>query len=91
MNTYIVAYDIESDSGAGDVYPRLYERLRSYPGWARITESCWAIQSSDDVTVVRDNLMSLFRANDRLMVVQSAHIAAWNHVLCRNEWLRENI
>lgn len=91
MNSLVILYDIVADATSADVYSRLYEAIRSYGTWAHITESCWAIRTDQSAVEVRDNLLRLLRATDRLFVVQTAHIAAWNNTLCRNDWLKENI
>lgn len=91
MNTLLITYDIQNTGDCGSYYNSLYEAIKSYGTWAHITESCWAIKTNSSATTVRDSLLSLLRENDRLMVVQTAHIAAWNNVMCTNDWLRENI
>ena len=91
MNTLLITYDIQNTGDCGSCYNSLYEAIKSYGTWAHITESCWAIKTNSSATTVRDRLLSLLRENDRLMVVQTAHIAAWGNVMCTNDWLRENI
>ena len=91
MNSLVISYDIIKDGSETAVYSALYEAIRAYGIWARITDSCWAVKTEQSAVVVRDALLRLVRPTDRLFVVQTAHIAAWNNVMCRNEWLRENI
>ena len=96
-NTYIISYDInQSESAAsqkspGKVYEDLYAEIKSYGTWAHITDSCWAVVSADSATAVRDKLQTCMRHCDRLMVVQSAHVAAWKNVMCNSEWLQNNL
>ena len=91
MNSYVIVYDIVADATATEVYSRLYEAIRAYGTWAHITESCWAIKTESSTVDVRDALLRLMRPTDRLFVVQTSHIAAWNNTLCKNDWLKENI
>lgn len=91
MNSLVISYDIVADSTSADVYTRLYEAIKGYGTWAHITESCWAIKTDCSAVDVRNNLLGIIRSTDRLFVVQTAHIAAWNNTLCRNDWLKENI
>ena len=91
MNSLVISYDIVADSTSAEVYARLYEAIKAYGTWAHITESCWAIKTDHSAVDVRNNLSRIIRSTDRLFVVQTAHIAAWNNTLCRNDWLKENI
>ena len=91
MNSFVISYDIVADSTSGEVYTRLYEAIKAYGTWAHITDSCWAIKTDFSAVNVRDALLKLMRSYDRLFVVQTAHIAAWNNTMCKNDWLKENI
>lgn len=90
MSSYLVTYDIREPS-TPDVYEKLHAAIKSYSAWAHITESCWCILSDKKATEVRDHLNGLMRAQDRLMVLKSANVAAWRNVICRDEWLKENL
>ena len=91
MNSYLITYDIQKTANYESVYNAIYDAIRSYGVWAHITESCWAVKTSLSAVAVRDNLLRLLRNGDRLMVVQTAHIAAWSNAMCNNDWLKENI
>lgn len=91
MNSLVISYDIKQDGLESSVYSALYDAIKAYGIWAHITESCWAIKTECSAVAVRDSLLKLLRPTDRLFVVQTAHIAAWNNTLCRNSWLKENI
>lgn len=91
MNSILIEYDVSSDVGADAVYHALREAITAYGTWAHISKSCWAIKTTQSAAEVRDALLRLMRPQDRLFVVQTAHVAAWNNVMCTNEWLREHI
>ncbi len=91
MNSLIISYDITKDGNENAVYPILYAAIKAYGIWAHIMDSCWAIKTERSAVEVRDALLGLLRPSDRLLVVQTSHIAAWNNAMCRNEWLKENI
>lgn len=89
MNSFIISYDIVQD---GDYnYSALIDRIKSYGTWAHINKSCWAIKTDATAVNVRDFLLEVMGPTDRLLVVQSAHVAAWNNPMCNNDWLRGNI
>lgn len=88
MTAYIVSYDL---SNVRD-YDSLIDAIKSYGGWAHITESTWAVVANNSsAAMVRDNLKNFIDGDDRLFVIKSGVEAAWVNVLCRNEWLKENL
>ena len=91
MNSLVISYDVVKDGQENVIYSRLYDAIRAYGTWAHIMDSCWAIKTELLAVDVRDALLRLLRPQDRLIVVQTAHIAAWKNVMCSNDWLKENI
>lgn len=87
MACYIISYDLRKNRN----YEPLYEAIRSYPNSAKITESTWAIVTSNSAVQVRDRLMRIIDSDDRLFVVKSGVEAAWINVICDNSWLKENL
>ncbi len=86
-NCYIISYDI-SDGGE---YEELYKAIKEYGSWAHITESTWAITTSNGHKEIRDNLGKHLPDGSRLIVVKSGGAGAWRNVICRNEWLKGNL
>lgn len=91
MSTYIIAYDVAADQNSQAVYNQLYDIIRSYGTWARITESCWAVLTNRTAVEVRDALLAVMRRTDRLMVIQVVRNAAWNNIICDSNWLERNV
>lgn len=87
MASFIISYDLPEN---GD-YQSLIERIKQYGTWAHITQSTWAIVSADTASSIRDALNCFIPEGGRLIVVQTANIAAWNNTLCTNDWLQKNI
>ena len=65
MSRYIVTYDL---SQPGRNYGELYNRIKSYPVWAQITESSWAISSDQTAVEIRDHLRGALDQNDKILV-----------------------
>lgn len=86
-NTYIISYDLVNNSD----YEPLYNAIKSYGIWGRLTESTWAIVTDKPVAMVRDYLLQFLKPSDRIIVVKSAKNAAWHNTLASNEWVRNNI
>ena len=87
IKTFIISYDVPE----GTDYTQLYDAIKSYGTWAKITESTWAIMTEDRAKEVRDYLINLLPSGSRLFVIKSGSIAAWRNVICSNEWLKKNL
>jgi len=87
MGCYIISYDLRNKRD----YEDLYEAIKSYGTWAHITESTWAVVTSKSATQVRDHLLGHIDDDDRIFVVKSGVEAAWRSVICRNQWLKDNL
>lgn len=85
MTSMIVTYDL---CGKGKNYEALYEKLKGYPRWAHITESSWFICTDEKCTSVRDALRRVMDTDDRLFVASLTGEAAWQNVLCNNDYLK---
>ncbi|PIZ73857.1 CRISPR-associated protein Cas2 [Candidatus Peregrinibacteria bacterium CG_4_10_14_0_2_um_filter_43_11] len=89
MNCYIITYDLKN-SDAND-YSELFEAIKSYKTWAHINESVWAIVTEEKAKIIRDFLKEKMDSEDSLFVVKSGTEAAWSNVLCKKEWLKNNL
>jgi hypothetical protein len=87
VETFIISYDL---AGNGD-YNALIEEIKSYRTWAHLTESTWAIVTDKTSKEIRDQLKDYLSEGSRLIVIKSAHIAAWLNVICSNEWIKNNL
>ena len=87
MACYIISYDLRKSKD----YKSLYKAIKSYSGWAQITESTWAVVTAKSAVEVRNHLSSVMDNDDRLFVVKSGVEAAWRNSRCKNEWLKENL
>ena len=85
---YIVSFDL---CMPGRNYESLYQTLKRFGQWGKLTESTWAVVSEMNHVQIRDYLMQYLDKNDRLVVVLSGKAAAWNRVMAENQWVRENI
>lgn len=87
METYLISYDLSNK----DKYKELFEKIKSYGKWAHITESFFAIVSDKSAVEIRDELLKIIGDESSLMVVRSAHEAAWHNTLCTSEWLKKSL
>lgn len=89
MACYIIAYDLIAAQPSE--YEGLYDALKAYRTWGKITETVWAIKTTESAKQVRDNLKQYLGPEDRLFVVRSGTEAAWSRVRCRNQWLKDHL
>lgn len=87
-NSKIITYDL---CKSGKNYNDLYEYFRSYPVWARITESTWFISTSKTCTTIRDEISKLTDSDDRIFVAELTGSAAWKNVICESDYLKKNL
>lgn len=85
---YIVIYDLRAP---GRNYESLYQAIKNYGTWGKISQSAWAIVSSKNSVEIRDDLMKYLDRNDRLMIVKSGLDAAWVNAMASKDWLQENL
>lgn len=89
MTTYIVTYDLRKP---GRNYEPVYDYLKTFTRWGKITESCWAVVTTTKTAVnIRDDLNRLTDTNDRIFVIKSGVEAAWRNTKCDSEWLKTNL
>lgn len=86
---YIVSYDLCTPGRSN--YEELYAKLKSYAYWGKLTESTWAIVTTENSVQIRDSLRSTIDENDRLIVIKSGQEAAWIKTKATSEWVKTNI
>ncbi len=87
MAVYIVLYDLRKVRD----YDSLYNALKSFPKWAKITESAWAVVSEQTAIQIRDFLKQCIDSDDRLFVAKYGGAAAWQNSKASNEWFHNNL
>lgn len=87
----MACYIISCDLPEGSEDEKLKEAIKSYGTWAHITESTWAVVSEKSHKGVRDHIGSVLPLGSRLFVVKSCNVAAWRNVICRPQWLKDNV
>ena len=85
-NSKIITYDLCSD---GKNYEDLYKYLKSFPHWARITESTWFVSSKKSCVKIRDEIKSFTDSDDRIFVAVLTGEAAWSNCICKSDYLKK--
>ena len=87
MECYIITFEINSSA---DIQ-KLYDNIKSYGTWARITKYTLAVVTDLSAKEIRDDLKDNLYEEDRLFVIKSGFESAWSNVRCKNEWLKNNL
>jgi hypothetical protein len=85
---YIISYDL---CKPGRNYDQLYEEIKSFPQWGHLTQSTWAVISSEDSESIRNRIMSVLDSSDRVIVIKSGQEAAWQNLMASNDWAKKNL
>lgn len=84
----IITYDL---CNSGKNYSALYEYIKSFDKWARITESVWFISSDKTCSTIRDEANKIIDLDDRFFVADLTGAGAWRNVRCKNDYLLKNL
>lgn len=89
MACYIVTFEVESLANKA----KLEERLKAYGTYCPINYTCWAIVTDNSAAQVRDNLMAVIPATDKIFVIKSGVEAAWRNAYGQKntDWLKEHL
>jgi len=89
MACYIVTFEVESPANK----TALKERLKGYGTYCPINANCWAIVTDQSAAQVRDHLMAVIPATDKIFVIKSGVEAAWRNVYGQKntDWLKEHL
>lgn len=85
-NSKIITYDLCAD---GKNYDELYKYLKSFPHWARITESTWFVSSQKSCVAIRNEIKKLTDSDDRIFVATLTGEAAWRNCICDTDYLKK--
>ncbi len=86
--TYIIIFEIAQKADKD----KIVEYLKSFLGWARITENSFAVKTTDlKARDIRDHLLEFISDGDRLFVSKSGVEASWKNTRGRSQWFKENL
>jgi len=88
VSSKVIEYDLLTP---GKDYDALYKAIKSYGTWARLTESTWFVKTEATCPQIRDKLLAVMDANDRLFVGELTGSAAWFNTICESDFLKQNL
>lgn len=89
MDVFLITYDLNNP---GQNYAQLIKKIKSYPDWAKISDSSWCVWSAAQSTSIRDSLKVYLDQNDKLLVAKLSGQAAWSGLSSDvSNWLHDNL
>tara|TARA_R110002124_G_scaffold165121_2_gene332500 strand:+ start:32949 stop:33215 length:267 start_codon:yes stop_codon:yes gene_type:complete len=87
MGAFIVTYDLNNEVRR----PPIVDEVKKSPGWAKLSESCYAISTTETATAVHERFKPMLDADDNFYVVTIRKpIAGWGYKNV-NEWLDSHV
>lgn len=69
MKTYLISYDLIKPEALPE-YMRLFSTIKTATFWAKPLRSVWLVKTSLSSVQIRDELMKVIDANDRILVIE---------------------
>lgn len=87
MTTYIVTFEINDLARR----KRVKERLRTFRYYCPIHKNAWAIRTEKKASELRNFIVPILVASDRLFIIRTGTEAAWRngYGLGHSEWLKK--
>lgn len=87
MAVYIVTYDLNKETKR----PPIVEEVRKSPGWAKLSESSYAISTQETTTEVYNRFKPLLDDNDAFFVITLRRpFSSWGSKEI-NDWLNNHL
>lgn len=87
MAIFLVSYDLNKET----VRPQIVEEVKKSPGWAPISESSYAIDTSETALAVYERFKKHLDANDTFYVISLRKPYAGYGFTNVNDWLERNL
>ena len=81
MGAKIVSYDVDQTVQSPTRYEDIHAALESYRYHARVTESCWVIDTRESCNRVYIKLMSILNNSDRLFVADLGENSEYYNII----------
>jgi hypothetical protein len=88
MAVYLVTYDLHKP---GNNYPAILEQIKASSGWAMLSESCYAISTSETVEAAYKRIHAKVDANDTLYVIALRNPWTGRGPKNVNDWLSQHL
>lgn len=69
MKTYLISYDLIKPESLPE-YIRLFSTIKTATFWAKPLRSVWLVKTTLSSAQIRDELMEVIDANDKIMIIE---------------------
>ncbi|WP_312754066.1 CRISPR-associated protein Cas2 [Rummeliibacillus suwonensis] len=87
MTVRLITYDLNSP---GQDYKKLYEKIKSYGSWAHYLDSVWFVQTTKNISDIRDDLKQVIDKGDHIFICTVNDYSGWTNKKLW-EWLKDRI
>ena len=86
---YIVTFSVNSEESRNKVR----EELKKYSSYCPIHKYCWAVETDEKSTTIRDKIKAVLQPEESVFVIRSGTEAAWynSYGEKNNNWLKEKL
>ena len=88
MNVYLVTYDLNSP---GQNYNDVVSEIKKCPGWAKLSESSFAVSTPDSASDLLNKVRRVADSNDTIYVISLRNPHSGFGPPKVNDWLKENL
>lgn len=91
MKTYLISYDLINPETLPE-YIRLFNTIKSATFWAKPLESVWLVKTTLSSVQIRDELVKVIDANDKIMIIEvTNNWATFNLPKEVTDWMQQRL
>ncbi|MER8993537.1 hypothetical protein [Mesorhizobium sp. M0678] len=87
MSTYLVTYDLNKET----VRPKIVDEVKASAGWARLSESSYAISTNETASQVHERFKKYLDNNDNFYVISLRRPYSGRGPKEVNDWLEKHL
>lgn len=88
MNVFLVTYDLNAP---GQHHNAVLSEVRKCPGWAKLSESSYAVSTDESAATLLARIRAVADANDTFYVISLTRPHSGFGPTKVNEWLEQNL
>jgi hypothetical protein len=87
VGAFIVTYDLNNEASR----PPIVDEVKRSPGWAKLSESCYAIWTAETASAVHERFKPMLDSDDNFYVIAIRKpMSGWGYKVV-NEWLENHL
>lgn len=86
--SFIVTYFVSEHFNYDSVFPTIHSTFHQ---WGRVAENTWIIKTTMTPLQIHNIIRPLLPNSARLFISKVQKNAAWSNLMCKDEWLQNNL